>query len=121
MTPAYLSDEYFDLYEFAADTAERLGMKLTLYDEYWFPSGYVNGEIAARHPECLSKRLDMTAEDVEGPAAVRRPVPPGRLMAAVAMEEGTKERTGPRARDRGRASCGGTRRRGSGRSCSSRA
>ena len=37
--PKYLSPEYFDLYEYTAEKAEALGMQLSLYDEYGFPSG----------------------------------------------------------------------------------
>src|SRR5512137_1488636 len=38
-TPKYLSEEYFALYGAAVAKARQLGMFLTLYDEYGFPSG----------------------------------------------------------------------------------
>ncbi len=41
--PKYLSPEYFDLYEYTAGKAKALGMQLSLYDEYGFPSGSGGG------------------------------------------------------------------------------
>ena len=38
-TPKYLSEEYFSLYGAAVNKARQLGMFLTIYDEYGFPSG----------------------------------------------------------------------------------
>lgn len=37
--PTYLSEEYFNVYEHAARRAKELGMTLSLYDEFGFPSG----------------------------------------------------------------------------------
>lgn len=92
MTPAYLSDQYFARYGDALQKAAQLGQKLTLYDEFWFPSGYVGGQLAKKHPDALCKRLDMLAEDVEGPKAYQKAIPAGRLMGVVAMQPITKER-----------------------------
>ena len=39
----YMTDEYLDLYEYALQTAEELGMKMCLYDENGFPSGRAGG------------------------------------------------------------------------------
>ena len=50
----FMSPEYLKQYKVAADTAKRLGMKMCLYDEYWFPSGYAGGLLAKRYPEALS-------------------------------------------------------------------
>ena len=80
MTPAYLSDEYSARYGDALKKAVQLSQKLTLYDEFWFPSGYVGGQLAKKHPDALCKRLDMLAEDVEGPRAYQRAIPGGRLI-----------------------------------------
>lgn len=92
MKPAYLSDEYFARYGDALKKAAELGQKLTLYDEFWFPSGYVGGQLAKKYPDALCKRLDMAADDVEGPKAFEKRLPAGRLMGIVAMQEGTQQR-----------------------------
>jgi len=92
MKPTYLSDEYFARYGDALKKAAALGQKLTLYDEYWFPSGYVGGQLAKKYPDALCKRLDMAADDVDGPQPYEKRLPAGRLMGIVAMHETSKER-----------------------------
>ncbi len=88
----FMSDAYLDRYEEAVAKAGALGMKVCLYDEFWFPSGGAGGQLAAKHPEALCKRLDMTAVDVDGPTPVVMDVPAGTLMAAVAMQRDTFKR-----------------------------
>lgn len=85
MGVAFMGPAYLDRYQEALDKAAQLGMKMCLYDEFWFPSGSAGGLLARKYPEALSKRLDMTAFSVTGPRAFEKPVPAGRLMAAVAM------------------------------------
>lgn len=92
MKPDFMTDEFLDHYRFAVETAERLGLKMCLYDEYWFPSGSAGGLLAKQHPEALSQRLDLKSIDVRGPAEVNQPAPPGALMSAVAMNSRTFER-----------------------------
>jgi hypothetical protein len=92
MTPAYFSEEYFAQYGAAISKAAELGQKLTLYDEFWFPSGGVGGLLAKKYPDALLKRLDMLAEDVQGPKPYEKRLPAGRLMAVVAMHNATKDR-----------------------------
>ncbi|MCX6360036.1 MAG: glycosyl hydrolase [Armatimonadetes bacterium] len=87
MSPAFLRQ-----YRVAVDEAARLGMRMCLYDEFWFPSGSAGGLLAKRRPEALSKRLDMLATDVTGPREFTQVVPEGTLMGAVAMEAATKRR-----------------------------
>ena len=81
----FMSPAYLDRYQEAVDQAERLGMKMCLYDEFWFPSGSAGGLLARQHPEALGKRLDMTLLEAVGPKSLTRRLPAGRLMAAVAM------------------------------------
>ena len=88
----FMSPEYLKQYKVAVDEAALLGMKMCLYDEYWFPSGSAGGLLASKHPEALGKRLDMLAADVSGPKPFTQAVPAGTLMGAVAMEETTKRR-----------------------------
>ncbi|OHB85327.1 MAG: hypothetical protein A2V98_16360 [Planctomycetes bacterium RBG_16_64_12] len=92
MTPGFMSPEFLQRYREAIDKAAQLGMKMCLYDEYWFPSGSAGGQLAEQYPEALSKRLDMLALDVEGPKLLKQALPPGLLMGAVAMNTGTRER-----------------------------
>ncbi|NQU25281.1 MAG: discoidin domain-containing protein [Candidatus Nealsonbacteria bacterium] len=91
----FMSPEYLQQYKVAADTAKRLGMKMCLYDEYWFPSGYAGGLLAKQYPEALSKRLDRTVFSAKGPGPFEREVklPDGaRLMGVVAVRDADKQR-----------------------------
>jgi len=95
-TPKYLSDDYFNLYGVAVKKAKELGMFLTIYDEYGFPSGSAgasNGDGIPRfknkYPSDTLRRLDKVEEDVTGPVAYSRKLPDGTLMSAVAMNTGS--------------------------------
>lgn len=62
--PAYLSEEYFKVYAKAVEVASSYGAKMSLYDEYGFPSGGMgacNGDGVNRfedkYPEHCLKRL----------------------------------------------------------------
>ena len=92
MGVAFMSPEFLRHYKHAVDTASRLGLKMCLYDEFWFPSGSAGGLLKERYPEALSKRLDKVETGVVGPDTVTLDVPAGHLMAAVAMHAQTKER-----------------------------
>ncbi len=88
----FMSPEFLKQYKVAVDEAGKLGLKMCLYDEFWFPSGSAGGLLAKKHPEALGKRLDMLAADVSGPKEFTQAVPEGTLMGAVAMAAATKER-----------------------------
>jgi len=88
----FMSPEFLKHYKVAVDEAGKLGMKMCLYDEFWFPSGSAGGLLARKHPEALGKRLDMLATDVSGPKEFTQTVPTGTLMGAVAMETTTRQR-----------------------------
>jgi len=88
----FMSPEFLQQYKVAVDEAGKLGMKMCLYDEFWFPSGSAGGLLASKHPEALGKRLDMLASDVKGPREFTQAVPEGALMGAVAMAAATKKR-----------------------------
>ncbi|TVQ23550.1 MAG: hypothetical protein EA382_09755 [Spirochaetaceae bacterium] len=77
LSPSYLSDDYFSRYETAVEYASELGMRLSLYDEFGFPSGSVGapnstmrGVFAERHPKLLLKRLDKYERMVSGPTCI---------------------------------------------------
>ena len=100
LTPKYLTEEYFERYKYAVEKAAELGLTLSLYDEYGFPSGS-GGAINAdgvprfrnRFPNLTMKRLDKIEEETRGGATYVSPVSKtGQLIAAVAMNADTKER-----------------------------
>lgn len=89
---AFMSAEYLDAYQYALDQAAALGMKMCLYDEYWFPSGSAGGLLAKTYPEALGKRIDKAETDVTGPKPFSQTVPEGQFMGAVAMNMATLAR-----------------------------
>jgi hypothetical protein len=97
MSPAFLNQ-----YQVAVEEAAELGMKLCLYDEFWFPSGSAGGLLAQKHPEALGKRLDMLALEVTGPKIVELALPAGTFMGAVAMDRATKQRENITGQAKGR-------------------
>lgn len=100
LMPKYLTEEYFDLYEYTARKAKELGVTLSLYDEYGFPSGSggaINADgvprFANRYPALTMKRLDKIEEEVQGGQTYNRPLSSdGKTMAVVAMNTQTGER-----------------------------
>jgi hypothetical protein len=92
MTPLYTTPEFLDRYEDALNQAARLGLKMCLYDEYWFPSGSAGGQLAAKYPGDTAKRLDLHEDRILGPAPFAKTVPQGTLLSAVAMNVATKQR-----------------------------
>lgn len=90
--PAYLGDEYFARYRVMLDEARRLGMKVILYDDVDFPTGSAGGRMRARYPGDMAKNLRKLEREVAGPATVEMEAPEGVLMAAVAMETGSRRR-----------------------------
>lgn len=63
--PDYLGDEYMRVYSHVVDLADSLGVQMSLYDEYGFPSGsmgFSNADGVPRfqiaHPDRTIKRLD---------------------------------------------------------------
>lgn len=97
--PRYLSDEYFAVYGAALEEAKTLGLTLSLYDEYGFPSGSAGAQnssdtslFAQRWPDLTIKRLDKFEWEVTGPARFETNLPPGKLLALVAMNTKTLER-----------------------------
>lgn len=86
----YMQNDYLEAYKMVLETAKRIGLKICLYDEWWFPSGSAGGLLKRYHPEACAKRLDKTEYIVENEIKVI--LPEGSLMAAVAMNTDTLER-----------------------------
>ena len=94
--PPYLSEEYFAVYGAALEQAEALGLTLSLYDEFGFPSGSAGSQnssdislFAQRWPHLTIKRLDKHEWDVVGPARLQTNLPSGSLAALVALNPTT--------------------------------
>lgn len=51
METPYLSEEWFDLWEYSLRKAEELGLKLWIYDENSYPSGFAGGHVQTEFPE----------------------------------------------------------------------
>jgi len=91
--PEYLSDDYLRVYGIMLEKAKELGMTISLYDEFGFPSGSVgafNGDDIPRFqlkfPEQTIERLDKAEEEINGPVFYEKKIPEGKLMGVVAME-----------------------------------
>jgi alpha-L-rhamnosidase/Domain of Unknown Function (DUF1080) len=90
--PAYLTNEYFDMYGYILDTAKELGMTVVFYDDNDFPSGRAGTLMAEKYPDDLLKYLARGTNTVIGPAEAVIKVPEGRLMSVVAKNLETGER-----------------------------
>jgi hypothetical protein len=53
----YLSEEWFDLWGTALEEAEKLGLKLYIYDENSYPSGFAGGHVSSQLPDCLANAV----------------------------------------------------------------
>ena len=53
----YLSDKYMHFIEVAIKTADRLGMKVVLYDEAMYPSGSAHGMVVASNPKFAAQAI----------------------------------------------------------------
>jgi len=93
-SPEYLSEEYLTLYGAMLEKAKEMGMTLSLYDEFGFPSGSVgafeegdgNPRFQRKYPELTIQRLDKSEDEVTGPLTYEKKIPEGKLMGVVAME-----------------------------------
>ncbi len=57
MSPAYLGKRYLQLYKRMVQEADRLGMKVWLYDEGGFPSGGAFGRVVRENPQLAEQTL----------------------------------------------------------------
>jgi hypothetical protein len=62
----YLSDEWFELYKYTVDKGKELGMKVWIYDENSYPSGFAGGHVPDQMPESYNQGqgLRMTKFDI---------------------------------------------------------
>ena len=90
--PAYLTDEYFEMYGCILDTAKELGMTVVFYDDCDFPSGTAGKQMAELYPNDLLKYLARSVATVQGPAEAVVEVPSGAVMSVVAKNLDNGER-----------------------------
>lgn len=88
----YLDDDYMRLYGFAMEEAKKNGMHAILYDDWFFPTGTVSGQLYTKYPQYMAKRLDMVEKDVTGPVQASLPVPKGTYIGAVLMNRDNFQR-----------------------------
>jgi hypothetical protein len=98
--PEYLSEDYLLIYGKMLEKAKELGMTVSLYDEFGFPSGSVGAfaegddtpRFQQKFPEQTIERLDKSEEMATGPRTYEKKIPEGKLMGVVAMDSSTKRR-----------------------------
>jgi hypothetical protein len=58
ITP-YLSEEWFRLFQYTVEKGETLGMKIWIYDENSYPSGFAGGHVPAQMPQSYQQGNDL--------------------------------------------------------------
>lgn len=61
----YLSDEWFELWGFALQVAVQNDMKLYIYDENSYPSGFAGGHVPSQLPDCTATGMSFNRFDLE--------------------------------------------------------
>ena len=83
----YLTDRWFELWEFAAAECERLGMDFHIYDEFMCPGGTAGGNVTAENPTLIQKELVLRKAGCAGPAC------PGEVLVRVRIAPDSGEAT----------------------------
>ena len=88
----YLTDEWFDLVGFTLAEAKKLGMKVWLYDELNWPSGFAGGRVLEQYPQGRARHIVMT--HIKGSDLLSNPwlmSPEGDLLVALLVSPDGKE------------------------------
>ncbi len=72
MSPAYLSKEYFDLYNYMLEVSKELGTQIILYDDGDFPSGSAGGRLLKEYPQYTRKYLIKDEFTTQGGKTVKK-------------------------------------------------
>lgn len=59
---AYMSDEWLALFAYAVKSAKTIGMKVVIYDENGWPSGFAGGEVVKQNADFAMKQLEFYTE-----------------------------------------------------------
>lgn len=78
----YLDEDFIRVYRAYLDEAEKLGMRVILYDDYHFPTGQVAGQFFQKFPEHMGARLDKIETDLQGQGILKLKVPKGSYLGA---------------------------------------
>lgn len=90
ITP-YLSEEWLDLCRFSVATGKSLGLKIWIYDENSYPSGFAGGHVPARMPDATRSGLRMVKETSNIlPAAISKVAP---IVVLRASDQGYEDVT----------------------------
>lgn len=65
METVYLSEDWFDLCQYSIDKGKELGLKVWMYDENSYPSGFAGGHVPAEYPESCNHAVDLIPTIVE--------------------------------------------------------
>lgn len=57
LTNEYLSEEWFELWRFALEESIKAGLKIYIYDENTYPTGYAGGHIMSQLPDCAARSI----------------------------------------------------------------
>ena len=61
----YLSDEWFDLFKYTVEKGKEMGMKVWIYDENSYPSGFAGGHVPDEMPESYNQGQGLRMTKVE--------------------------------------------------------
>jgi hypothetical protein len=89
--PAYLSEDYLEMYGFMLDELAANGMELVLYDDCDYPSGTAGGRLAKEYPQYMAKYLARIDTIFTGGGVRNILIPKGTLMSACLSESGSTE------------------------------
>lgn len=73
ITP-YLSEEWLDLCRDAVKVGKGLGMKVWIYDENSYPSGFAGGHVPAEMPDSIGKGLRLTKSSAISAGSGEKPL-----------------------------------------------
>ena len=93
----YISDRFFELWDFAAREAQRLGMQFQIYDEFCCPSGNAAGQVVAEKPHLARQELGISMFTGIGPR------PSDETLAWFRIENGARSAGGLVGRRHARA------------------
>ncbi len=89
----YLDSTFIKLYRAILEEAEKLGMKVILYDDYHFPTGQVAGQFFQQFPEFMAARLDKVEKDQQGEGVITLEVPEGTYLGTALVNLESLETT----------------------------
>jgi len=80
----YLSEDWFQKVSYACSVAKQLGLKVWLYDEIRWPSGYAGGKVLEMKPELYARCLAREEHRRSGSDSLSLSIPPTTVAVVVA-------------------------------------